>query len=510
MAKQTHDGINRREFLGRTSRSAIAGGMLGAAAHTPTVLAQAPEQAPPAAAQPGAGLLVGWSTVSITPDKPVQLHGQFHERVSERVLDPCLATALALERSGENGAEQAIMVSCDLVNVQRGVAEDVRKRVAQELPDFDARKLFINCTHTHTGPTMTVGLYKDPDPGVMSPQEYAEFFAQKGAQAAVAAWKARRAGAVSRAAGHAAVGFNRVAKYKDGSSQMYGKSDRPDFQGLEGGDDHGVEILFFWDETKKMTGTVINLACPSQVVEGRLFVSADFWGPVREQLKSLLGEDLYVYAMVSAAGDQSPRDLVRRGRNEPSMRDTAGQQEMARRIVNAVRYAYDTNQTEAVSDPEFRHHTEELVLPARKVTDEEAAMACSEIARVSQSGPPAPASSEAGVITRMNDLLERYATQGEAPVYSMDLHVIRLGDAAIATNPFELYLEYGNEIKARSLAQQTFLAQLTGDRGKYLPTRAALPGKAYGSRVTENTVGPEGGERLVERTVEVINSMWEA
>ena len=164
MAKHTHDGINRREFLGRTSRSAIAGGMLGAAAHTPTVLAQAPEQAPPAAAQPGAGLLVGWSTVSITPDKPVQLHGQFHERVSERVLDPCLATALALERSGENGAEQAIMVSCDLVNVQRGVAEDVRKRVAQELPDFDARKLFINCTHTHTGPTMTWP--QNPDPGM--------------------------------------------------------------------------------------------------------------------------------------------------------------------------------------------------------------------------------------------------------------------------------------------------------------------------------------------------------
>ena len=149
---------------------------------------------------------------------------------------------------------------------------------------------------------------------------------------------------------------------------MYGKSDRPDFQGLEGGDDHGVEILFFWDETKKMTGTVINLACPSQVVEGQRFVSADFWRPVREQLKSLLGEDLYVYAMVSAAGDQSPRDLVRRGRNEPIMRDTAGQQEMARRIVNAVRYAYErTNRS--VSE-RFRH-TRRIVCQ-EEVTDEEA------------------------------------------------------------------------------------------------------------------------------------------
>jgi len=192
------------------------------------------------------------------------------------------------------------------------------------------------------------------------------------------------------------------------------------------------------------------------------------------------------------------------------MRDIPGQQEMARRLVDAVRSAHDTTKTPPVSDPEFRHHTEELALPARRVTDEEAAMAREEIARLTKDGPPQPASHQAGTVLRMNKLLERYQTQGDAPVYSMDLHVIRLGDVAIATNPFELYLDYGNQMKARSRAEQTFIAQLTGDRGKYLPTRAALPGKAYGSRITENQVGPEGGELLVERTVEIINSMWEA
>ncbi len=506
MTQRAQHGLNRREFLKHTSRGAMAGGLLGAAGPARTAFAQAQDAAQPAAATPGNGLRVGWATVSITPDQPVQLHGQFHERVSERVLDPCLATALALERGGE----QAIMVSCDIVNVQREVAEDVRNRVAQQLPGFDARKLFINATHTHTGPTMTIGLYKDPDPGVMSPKAYADFFARNVTRAAVEAWNARRSGAVSRAAGHAAIGFNRIAKYKDGSSQMYGKSGRPDFQGLEGGNDHGLELLFFHDDAQALTGALINIACPSQVVEGQRFVSADFWGPARQQLQAIYGEHLYVYAMVSAAGDQSPRDLVRRGRNEPDMRDIPGQQEMARRLVDAVRSAHDTTRTPPVSDPEFRHHTEELALPARRVTDEEAAMAREEIARLTKDGPPQPASHQAGTVLRMNKLLERYQTQGDAPVYSMDLHVIRLGDVAIATNPFELYLDYGNQMKARSRAEQTFIAQLTGDRGKYLPTRAALPGKAYGSRITENQVGPEGGELLVERTVEIINSMWEA
>ncbi|MEA3366140.1 MAG: hypothetical protein U9Q79_10930, partial [Candidatus Hydrogenedentes bacterium] len=237
MAKRRQDGLNRREFLSRSGRGAMAGGLLSAASQTSMAVAEAQETKTP---ERGKSLLVGWSTVTITPDRPVQLHGQFHERVSERVLDQCLATALALEGSGE----QAIMVSCDVVNVQREVADEVRKRVSQRLPDFDANKLFLNATHTHTGPTMTRGLYRDPEPPVMGPVEYSEFFTVKVTEAAIEAWNARQSGVVSRAFGHAAVGFCRIAKYADGTARMYGKSDRPDFVGLEGENDHGVEILF--------------------------------------------------------------------------------------------------------------------------------------------------------------------------------------------------------------------------------------------------------------------------
>jgi hypothetical protein len=505
MAKPTQKHLNRREFLSRTGRGAVAGGVLGSAARSRVAQAQPKPDQPPSAK----GLLIGWSTISVTPDKPVQLHGQMHERVSERVLDPCMATALALEKQGDDGPEQAIMISCDVVTVDREVAKEVRKRVAERLPDFNASKLFLNATHTHTGPTMMIGLYKEPDPGVMGPVEYGEFFTRQTVEAAVNAWNARRPGAVSRGLGHAAVGFNRIARYADGHGDMYGGSSRPDFIGVEGGNDHGIEILFLWDDEQNLTGTVINVACPSQVVESKRFVSADFWGPVREELRKLHSEDLYVYAMTGAAGDQSPRDLVRRSRNEPDMRDVPGQQEMARRIVNAVQYAYGA-QTQPVSDPAFIHHAEQLDLPARKVTEAEAAASRNAVADANQDGPPKPGSRDAGIARRNQFVLDRYDAQGDAPVYPIDLHVIRLGDAAIATNPFELYVEYGKRIKARSRAEQTFLVQLTGDRALYLPTPYAVEGASYGARITENNVGPEGGDALVERTVEVINSMWEA
>lgn len=144
-------------------------------------------------------LLIGWASTNITPAKPVQLHGQFHERVSQSVHDPCTATALALERTGPQGTpEQAIMVSCDLVSVDRRVVEQVQAAVRSRLPDFDVRKLILNATHTHTGPTLVEGIYCEPAPGVMRPTQYAEFFVAQVSDAIVCAWKNRKPGAALR------------------------------------------------------------------------------------------------------------------------------------------------------------------------------------------------------------------------------------------------------------------------------------------------------------------------
>ena len=92
----------------------------------------------------------------------------------------------------------------------------------------------------------------------------------------------------------------------------------------------------------------------------------------------------------------------------------------------------------------------------------------------------------------------------------MELHVLRLGDVAIATNPFELYLDYGVQIKARSRAVQTFLIQLACATAQYLPTERAVRGGHYSAEAVDNTCGPEGGKMLVNRTVEAINALWPA
>jgi hypothetical protein len=108
-------------------------------------------------------------------------------------------------------------------------------------------------------------------------------------------------------------------------------------------------------------------------------------------------------------------------------------------------------------------------------------------------------------------VVSRYEAQQEAdPVYAMEMHVLRLGDVAIATNPFELYVDYGVQIRARSPAEQTMLIQLAAplDFAYYVPTPRALQAGGYSAEVTHNLVGPEGAQVLVDRTVAAIEALW--
>ena len=228
-----------------------------------------------------AELHIGGATTSITPDEPVALSGQMHTRIARHVESTAMATALALEsRQGDQSLDQAILISCDLVAIREGILEMVRARVKARLPGFDERKLVLNATHTHTAPVLREGVYELPSEGVMPPQEYVEFLVERVAEIAVEAWQSRQLGRVGWGLGHAVVAQNRRSTYTDGTAQMYGKTNNAKFRGIEGYEDHGVEVLCYWDAQGELFATAINVACPAQEVEGGSAVNADFWHTV--------------------------------------------------------------------------------------------------------------------------------------------------------------------------------------------------------------------------------------
>ena len=458
-------------------------------------------------------ILAGWASVEITPAKRVSLQGQNYERISEGVNDPLFATALALESEGEDDQkEQAVLISCDLIVIRRSLLERLRKELAKEKLDLDGSKIIINAIHNHTGPYYSdvdmspefeeMGWKELKESEFLTPTAYFDFLVEKLKELVIQAWNSRQLTEIAHELRHAVVGHCRRVVYQDGTATMYGKTDCDAFQALEGGSDHGLELLYFFADNE-LTGVVFNVACPSQVVELKKFISADFVGAARRMIKKRFSDKVFVLPQISAAGDQSPRDLVRRGKSESDMFSLAGVEELGNRIADEVEKGYAAACKDKTDCFEFRHKTEQITLPIRKVTNEEIAWAKRKQEEIEENG-------SAGVLERLNcsGILERAEYQREVSDFKMELHAIRLGEIAFVTNPFELFLEYGLRIKARSRAVQTFVIQLACDFGAYLPTKKAVKGGSYSAAVFSGIVGPEGGSLLAEHSIRVVNSLW--
>ena len=470
-------------------------------------------------------LSYGWASQSITPDKPVAIAGQYNTRISGKVNDQLTATALAIETRDKDGViDQAVMVSCDLAGIRRKTQDKVRELVEKRAPDLDVKKILISATHTHTAPVLAddretnlhphdggAWAYRIPAgrKDVMRPREYVAFLADRVSDAVVKAWKARKPGGMSSALSQAVIAHNRRAVYTNGRTRMYGNTSSPTFSHIEGVSDHSVDVLFFWRADKRLEGVAINLYCPTQEVEGERYLSADFWYDARKLLRSKYGAELHILPLVGAAGDQSPH-LMFSKKSEAAMRQRrklSSRQEIARRILRAVENVIDTAKDGVQTELTFQHCTEIVPLPVWKVSEKRRAQ--SQARYNAGKDRTDKLSGPEYIRWRVSrNMLARYALQKNDPYYKAELHMLRLGGLAIATNPFELFVDYGLRMKARSPAVQTCVVQLTSDGAGYLATPRAVRGGGYSARIDDGLIGPEGGTVLVNETTRILKEMW--
>ena len=473
-------------------------------------------------------LKAGWGTADITPRKTAELYGQYYQRVARSVRDPLGVTALAMEH-GEQGRppEQAILVSCDVTMVGRGVLAKVREKLAGEILDFDPSRLVISTTHTHCAPAASDPFkWWQPDPAHLSMDEYQVLLVDGVASAAAQAWRSRREAKLGTAFSLASIGHCRRPLYLDGSAEMYGRTDRPDFIGMESGQDDTVGVLGFWTQDDELTGLLVNVPCPSQVMEATYVVTADMFGEMRRRLRERLGKNIGVLCQVGAAGDQSPRDLTRPYTGGPTFWDEPGLVELGGRLADAVAEALPRAHAARREKAVLRHSVCNPHLPVRSVTPQEYARAVSDLAslvsqepadersaasayarfvrntrereKISAPGPYDDKNDDFVLMRNLEAVVNRFTLQRREPRYSAEVHVLRLGDCALSTSPFELYLDYGLRIRARSPAALTLHAELSCDEAGYLPTARAVSAGGYGALVANGLVGPEGGQMLVE------------
>ncbi len=494
---------------------------------------------------------IGWSEVSIVPEgRRVDLVGQFYERISGEVETPISVTALAMEC----GDDHFIFVSCDLVGISNVMLQKIRAYIPDDC-GFDKSKLITNAIHTHTSMGYTdrsdalkansgagtlavlnemkpdhikyVPLTHDDSPDIMRDDEARDFLIERIARAATEAWNNRAEGAYACGFGRAAVGLCRRVCYDDGSAKMWGNANHANFTELESGNDSGIELMFTYDTDKKLTGVVANVACPAQVLEHQSFISSDYMGKLKSLIREKYGKDVNLLGLISPAGDMCPRDLIRwvdspvckndpnihrdevvERRAVPSMFDIKGCEKAAKRIANEIFWALD-DVTEYVTETEITHKNLTIDMPLRKVTIAEYENAEKTIRDFFATCEGDINYEDNARLQIYSGIVARYKLQQTKSLYPIEVHVLRVGDVAFATNPYELFLNYGNQIRARSKAKQTFLVQLCCGSFAYLPTEKAEKGSHYSAFVGSGNSGHEGGEYLVRKTIQEINAMFD-
>lgn len=503
-------------------------------------------------------LKIGWAARDVSTEKPVSIPGQFHARISQGVHDPVTVTALVVD----NGRDLAVFLSSDIVVIRDYMLDMIREKVAGRNPEIPVGKIIMNATHTHSGPSVyldgkrfedsgsvTAGVDEFPHDGIeiMSGNEYREFFSDRAADAIMEAFENRAPGGIAYGYGYAVVGHSRRTVYFDdlskrpgavinsthgvnGHACMYGNTNDDQFSHYEAGSDHFINLMYTFDRDNRLTGAIVNVPCPSQNSEGALMLSASFWNEVREAIRAEHGE-IFILTQSAAGGDLAPRILhykqaeqrrfkLKYGSAPESISELNARKDIAERIAVAFSEVLSWARKDIKTVLPLKHAVETVHLGKRLITAEEAEYEEAQLDALMQKGfkqdgtPEERLRHDSMLVSgrkRCRRILQRFATQDNEPELPMEMHVVRIGDIAFATNRFEMYMDFMHRIQARSPFVQTFVVQLAGvpgpDGGTYLATERGAWGKGYSASRYCNLVSPQGGQELVDATVRLLKSI---
>lgn len=432
---------------------------------------------------------VGGATCTINCELGDDLAGQFHRRFCEAIRDDLEANVLYLE--GDDLA--VLLVSLDLAGLFDAAYRQQLLTALAAATGVPASRIIITSTHTHEGPD-TLGLLPDSPQNERYLARLQQWLGEVCGAAVAAAQPAR----IGWAQGRAHIGYNRRMCWADGSHTMYGDGARPDFTGLEGPDDPTHTVLYAVAETGGLLAVAQANCCHATCLENTSQASADFPGEARRLIRDALGTKLPVLYLQGASGDTSPWNQL--GPEPRYDREQRLHEVGALLAGETLRLLHESA---PVADPVFRHARAELELGVRLPSAAE----LSEAAQVVAAGEEA--AGRANWILAQAGVLRLHEEFAAHPVETVTLHALRIGDFALLTNPCELYCQFGHDLRRRSPAGVTALAQLADGFSGYCPTVPALLGGGYsGSAIYWARLEPQAGYKIVETTAQLVNSLW--
>ncbi len=432
-------------------------------------------------------LQVGFAEVDITPPVGLPMCGSLRPRMNVGVDDPLMAKALVAEADGRSAA----IVGVDLIGLPRSIVDEAIAMAAAQA-GLPATGIVVSCSHTHSGPYTMEGLYSF---GVTD-KGYLASLPGKIAGALVQAAAALRPARMSIGRSLVFHGLhNRRVLRKDGKaintwfSALLNDLDLcPQFVGSAGPIDPELWVILFSDKSSgEPFGALANFSVHVNTHFGTRY-SADYPGVIAAAMRQEFGQAFTTVFTPGACADVNatiPGYLLERDERTWLV----GAHYFAAQAVAAARRA------KAVEGPvTVGAKRADIAVPRRDPADQD------------------PAALELLGWPNRHEVfaqdMRRYleSLPGEFPV---PLNALRLGPVAIASNPGELFVEHGLRIKRESPFPHTIVAELANDCILYEPTREAFAQQGYEPTAGANRVALEGIELLVNKSLELLQELWQ-
>ena len=430
----------------------------------------------------------GFSRICITPPLGVPVSGYYEKRETKGVLDDLYVSAVSFD----DGASRALILAVDVCLLSTAQSNKA-KALITERTGLDAASIFINCSHTHTGPVI-----EKEFTGVLGNAEYDAFFYNSLAEAAAAAFVDMRESSFSIGSGTAdRISFVRRFRMKDGGVQTNPGVDNPDILHSLGTPNDTVKF-FKIDREGGETFVVVNFGTHADTVGGE-YISGDWPAFVCKTVETVFENTKCVF-LTGSQGDvnhinPAPTAGDRKGLEYDSFdnvpRGYEHAKHMGRKVAAAVIAMLD--KTEPVSADKISFGTKEISIPANQENDRLAE--AERICELHLSGRDDELPYEKMELTTVVAEANRIVKLKDGPeAFSYVLSALKIGDVVLAGLPGECFVDIGRTIEAEYGSSSIFVCCLTNGGDTYFPTASAYDEGGYEAR---SSCLKKGGDKIL-------------
>ncbi len=442
--------------------------------------------------------MAGFSKVNITPPLGIPIGGYYQLRLARQVLDELEANVLAVSADGA----AALLYSVDLLELKSEFCDPIRQYIAETL-EIAQDRIFIACTHTHTGPQLD---------GTEAPElrkEYCAFLMRRLADAGRLALDDLKPARMGHGISHAPnISFIRRYRMKDGTIRTNPGIRNPEVAGPVGEIDDTVSTLRF-DRDGAETIIMAHFAVHPDTIGGCV-ISADWPGFARRAVEKAL-DNVKCIVFNGAIGDVNHVNTQPEGGAlndlkmdfDDCMRGYGHSRHMGRAVAGAVMQIYDKVQTcDHVTVGAMQSH---IFCPSNRPRTEDLPHA-RRIVELHRSGKDEEIPFTGMQLTTVVAEAERMLALENGPdAFDLLLSALRVGPAVFIGIPGEPFAQTGREIKAASCSGLVLPCCCVNGYSNYFPLMKDYAEGGYEARSSLFKAG--AAEAIRDKCIEMLKTL---